>query len=98
MSRLASDKCSRIMNEMNGRIEGGKAKVDYDWFTEGVRDALMDIANYAMIMVALGEGQWSIVSRTQEELENDGWESEDDGLDEEYDDGSFGRVETDEVL
>ena len=51
-----------------------------------------------MLFRSLGEGQWSIVSRTQEELENDGWESEDDGLDEEYDDGSFGRVETDEVL
>jgi hypothetical protein len=98
MSRLASDKCSRIMNEMNGRIVGGKAAVDHDWFTEGVRDALMDIANYAMIMVALGEGEWSRVSRTQEELDADGWELSDDGLDEEYDDGSFGHVDEEETL
>ena len=68
MSRLSSDKCSRILNEMNGRIIGGKAAVDHDWFTEGVRDALMDIANYAMIMIALGEEQWSKVSRTESEI------------------------------
>lgn len=68
MSRLSSDKCSRILNEMNGRIVGGKAAVDHDWFTEGVRDALMDIANYAMIMIALGEEQWSKVSRTESEF------------------------------
>ncbi len=68
MSRLSSDKCSRILNEMNGRIIGGKAAVDHDWFTEGVRDALMDIANYSMIMIALGEEQWSKVSRTESEI------------------------------
>jgi hypothetical protein len=68
MSRLSSDKCSRILNEMNGSIAEGKAKVDHDWFTEGVRDALMDIANYAMILIALGEEEWSTVSRAGEEF------------------------------
>jgi hypothetical protein len=98
MSRLASDKCSRIMNEMNGRIVGGKAQVDYDWFTEGVRDALMDIANYSMIMIALGEGEWSKVSRTQAELESDGWEAIDDTVEEDHDTGSFGLVEEEDLV
>lgn len=62
-SRLASDKVSRIANELNGVIDSGEAIVTDDWFTEGVRDALVDIANYAMILIALGEGKWSEVAR-----------------------------------
>ena len=62
-SRLASDKVSRIANELSGVIDSGEAIVVDDWFTEGVRDALVDIANYAMILIALGEGKWSEVAR-----------------------------------
>jgi hypothetical protein len=98
MSRLAFDKCSRVMNEMNGEIVSGKADVNYEWFTEGVRDALMDIANDAMITIALGEGEWSKVSRTPEELEAEGWEPIDDTIEADHDDGSFTYVEEEEVV
>jgi hypothetical protein len=62
-SRLAEDKCSRVATSLNGSIVDGKAKVGDGWFNEGVRDALVDIANYALILIALGEGKWSFVSR-----------------------------------
>jgi len=65
-SRLASDKVSRIASELNGVIDSGEAIVIDDWFTDGVRDALVDIANYAMILIALGEGKWSEVARANE--------------------------------
>jgi hypothetical protein len=41
----------------------GKAKVKPDWFNDSVRDALNDIQNYAKILIALGEGKWSFVTR-----------------------------------
>lgn len=62
-SRLAEDKCSRVATSIRGSIVDGKARVEDGWFTEGVRDALVDIANYAMILIALGEGKWSFVTR-----------------------------------
>lgn len=65
-SRLASDKCARVANSLNGRIESGKIILDEDWFDDGVRDALIDIANYAMILISLGENKWSKVSRDEE--------------------------------
>jgi len=65
-SRLASDKVSRIANELNGIIDSGEAIVTDDWFSDGVRDALVDIANYAMILISLGEGKWSEVARADE--------------------------------
>jgi hypothetical protein len=62
-SRLAFDKCARVMNSMNGHLEGGKVQLYEDWYSEEVRDALIDIANYSMIMIALGEEQWSKLAR-----------------------------------
>ena len=64
-SRLASDKCARISTSMNGSIVNGKISLDGDWFNPGVRDALIDIANYALIMIAIGEKKWSVVSREE---------------------------------
>lgn len=64
-SRLASDKCARISTSMNGSIVNGKILLDDDWFNPGVRDALIDIANYALIMIAIGEKKWSVVSREE---------------------------------
>ena len=64
-SRLASDKCARIYNSMNGEVVGGKIILEEDWFNPGVRDALLDIANYALIMIAIGEKKWSVVSREE---------------------------------
>ena len=65
-SRLAFDKCSRISTNLNGVIESGDAKVNPDWFTPGMRDALLDISNYALIMIALGEQKWSETARAVE--------------------------------
>jgi hypothetical protein len=62
-SRLAEDKCSRVATALQGQIVDGKAKVDPDWFNDSVRDALNDIQNYAKILIALGEGKWSFVTR-----------------------------------
>jgi hypothetical protein len=74
-SRLASDKVSRIANELNGVIDNGEAIVTDEWYTAGVHDALMDIANYAMILVSLGQGQWSKVARGDDsELWNDAYD------------------------
>jgi hypothetical protein len=84
-SRLSSDKCSRVSNALNGVIVNGEAHVSEDWYNDGVRDALIDIANYALILVALGEDQWSGISRghhADEGFVNDseGEEPEDDGF------------------
>jgi len=65
-SRLASDKCARVSSSMQGRIESGKIVLDDDWYDAGTRDALLDIANYALILISLGEGKWSKVSRNEE--------------------------------
>jgi len=68
-SRLASDKCARVWTSMNGNISSGKIELD-DWYDESVKDALIDIINYAAIMISLGEGAWSKVSRG-EKVERD---------------------------
>lgn len=68
-SRLASDKCSRVWTSMNGDISSGKIELD-DWYDDSVKDALIDIINYAAIMISLGEGAWSKVSRG-EKVERD---------------------------
>ena len=69
-SRLALDKCGRIATSLNGTIKSGVPEVSEDWFNPGVRDALIDISNYALILIALGENQWSVVSRAAEPEEN----------------------------
>lgn len=73
-SRLALDKCGRIATSLNGTIKSGVPQISEDWFNAGVRDALIDISNYAMILIALGESKWSEVSMAGEvsgEVEED---------------------------
>lgn len=65
-SRLALDKCGRIATSLNGTIKSGVPQVSPDWFNDGVRDALIDISNYAMILIALGENKWSALARAGE--------------------------------
>jgi hypothetical protein len=65
-SRLAFDKCSRIATNLNGKISAGEATVNPEWYSPAMRDALLDIANYAMIMIALGEHKWSETARAIE--------------------------------
>jgi hypothetical protein len=57
--RLADDKIERIRRGMNGKIVHGKIEMDVtDFDDESFEDALLDIANYALIMIALKRGLW----------------------------------------
>lgn len=58
-SRMASDKIERIRRGMNGTIAHGIIDIDTtDFGDESFDDALIDIANYALIMLALKRGLW----------------------------------------
>lgn len=58
-SRLASDKVERLRNLMNGRVVRGQIELDWpDTFEESVEDTLVDILNYAAILIALYRGHW----------------------------------------
>jgi len=65
-SRIAYDKIGRISNSLNGTLVDGRVEVDPSWYSPGTRDALIDIANYALIMISLGEGKWSETARAEE--------------------------------
>jgi hypothetical protein len=57
--RLSDDKIERIKRGMNGTIENGKVTITTrDFEDESFDDALLDIANYALIMIALKRGLW----------------------------------------
>jgi hypothetical protein len=58
--RLADDKVERIRRAMNGTITHGRVELeDVEKFAdESFEDALFDIANYALIIIALGRGLW----------------------------------------
>lgn len=62
-SRMAMDKVNRIANSMNGTIRNGRVEMDDDWYTPELHDALIDTINYAAILISLGQGEWSNVSR-----------------------------------
>lgn len=60
--RLSDDKVERIRRGLNGRIEHGVVTIDGfdDFGDESFEDALLDIANYALIMIALKRGWWGL--------------------------------------
>jgi len=60
--RLADDKVERIRHALNGRIVHGEVVLDSptDFDDESFEDALLDIANYALIIVALKRGLWGL--------------------------------------
>lgn len=68
-SRMAMDKVNRIARAMNGKIVDGRVEMNPDWYTPEVHDALIDTINYAAILIALGQGKWSEVSRGEDEIE-----------------------------
>lgn len=82
-SRLAEDKCSRVATALQGKIIDGKAVVAEDWFDDSVHDALIDIQNYAKILIALGQGKWSFVTRG---VPPKSWAALDEKLDEKLQD------------
>ena len=60
-SRLAFDKIERVRRSLNGRVVNGDVILDLggeDFADESFEDALFDIANYALIIIALRRGQW----------------------------------------
>lgn len=67
-SRMAMDKVGRIANALNGKIEKGQLVVDENWYNAEVHDALIDTINYAAILIALGQGKWSKVSREEDNV------------------------------
>lgn len=58
--RLADDKVERIRRALNGRLVHGKIELDdmAEFADESFEDALLDIANYALILIALKRGVW----------------------------------------
>jgi len=61
LSRVANDKMSRVMKSLNGSIVDGKVHLDAiedKHRDEAFEDALFDIANYALIAIAVKRGVW----------------------------------------
>lgn len=65
--RLASDKIERVRRSFNGTITRGRVELTdpEDFDDESFEDALMDIANYALIMIALKRGWWGRPLRSE---------------------------------
>lgn len=59
-TRLSNDKIERLRRALNGKIVNGVIELDpfVDSSDETVEDALLDVANYALIMLALKRGIW----------------------------------------
>jgi hypothetical protein len=62
MSRIANDKMSRVMKSLNGKIVDGQVVLDPidEYKDEAFEDALIDIANYALIAISLKRGTWGM--------------------------------------
>lgn len=60
ITRIKDDKLSRVKRALNGRIVNGEIYLDpiVDADDETFEDALLDIANYALIALALKRGVW----------------------------------------
>lgn len=62
-SRLNDDKMSRIRKALNGSVVKGRVVLSEESLAElrhpSVRDALIDAANYCLILISLIEGEWS---------------------------------------
>ena len=62
-SRMSDDKMSRVKKALSGEFIKGRVVLSQASLNElqhpSVRDALMDAANYCLILVSLIEGEWS---------------------------------------
>ena len=62
-SRMSDDKMSRIKKALSGEFVKGRVVLSKESLKElqhpSVRDALMDAANYCLILVSLIESEWS---------------------------------------
>lgn len=60
-SRLSFDKIERVKRALNGRIVNGEVEIDLsgsDFADESLEDALLDIINYGVILLAVKRGLW----------------------------------------
>lgn len=60
-SRLSFDKIERVKRALNGRIVNGEVILDLentDFADESLEDAILDIVNYGIIMLAVKRGLW----------------------------------------
>ena len=62
-SRMSDDKMSRVKKALNGSVVKGRVVLSDASLAElqhpSVRDALIDSANYALILLSLIDGQWT---------------------------------------
>jgi hypothetical protein len=62
-SRMSDDKMSRVKKALNGSVIKGRVVLSDASLAElqhpSVRDALIDSANYALILLSLIDGQWT---------------------------------------
>jgi hypothetical protein len=62
-SRMSDDKMSRVKKALNGSVIKGRVVLSDASLAElqhpSVRDALIDSANYALILLSLIDGKWS---------------------------------------
>jgi hypothetical protein len=60
ISRIGNDKVARAKKFLNGKIVNGQVVLDPIPYSddESLTDTLLDIANYALIAVALNRGLW----------------------------------------
>lgn len=89
ITRIADDKLARVKQSLNGRLENGKLILDPVKTKGGTgegddsfEDALLDIANYALIALALHRGEWGkpLIEDMDDELDKfiDEWTKDDD--------------------
>ena len=69
LSRVKDDKLQRVKRSLNGSVVHGEVILDEPthFDDESYEDALLDIANYALIMLALHRSLWGLP--LQEELD-----------------------------
>ena len=89
ITRIADDKLARVKQSLNGTLENGRLELD-PIETKGntgegddsFEDALLDIANYALIALALHRGEWGkpLIEDMDDDFEKfiDDWSKEDD--------------------
>ena len=62
-SRMSDDKVSRIKKALNGEVVKGRIVLSEESLKElqhpSVRDALIDSANYCLILISLIDNRWS---------------------------------------
>lgn len=73
VTRIADDKIARVRQSLHGAVVNGQVKLDPivdREATDTFEDALKDIANYALIALALHRGVWGLPLESESEVPN----------------------------